>query len=806
MSEPGNKESIRKKRSIDDKSRPIDDPINRGKQANADKFIGNKGQVTAEARLAAIKYADEMPQSESKKTDEASASLSSGSTSDPTDTRNWVQLGPTPVPNAPNTYSNPPARVNVTGRIISMVTHPTDSNTIYIGAAQGGIWKTVDLGKNWVPTSDNAPSLAIGALAIDKSNPNVLYAGTGEANFSGDSLYGQGLIKTTDGGKTWNPLGDKKDSILGAPDGMTGFLNARFTRLAINPNKPTTLFASVISDPKSPKVASGIYRSVDGAEKWVKLDKDLPSSSSTQGATDIVLNSTNPNTAYAAFFGEGVYKTINANDNAPSWKKLDLPDLSPHTFSRIVLGISLSSPNVLYALVANDDDTVTKFYQSTNNGDSWNSITLPDYLAPYYSGIGGNQGSYNLNVAVHPKNENVVYLSALSLFKAVGHEITIVGERIHPDNHAFAFDPNNPEIIYAGNDGGIYKSNDGGNTWDDSINEGLCITQFEFMDQDPSSENMILAGTQDNGTIQYNGKPKFYFCNGGDGGYACIDQTDPNNMWHTRPYLNPFFSPEKGLEGTWHHKQHGLQIPDPNTPWMYSVFYPPLALDRTNSNNIAIGGELLYLDDQKGSHGWPVKIDLGLAPQVSSTGQKYPHLINAISYVNSNLIYVGTELGGVCRLVKNSNGWKVKAIHASPLPYPQTINDIATMPNKDDEVVVIFSGFSRDPDSFGHVYHCKIGSDGSTKWTDISGSSQDHTRLPNAPHQALVIDERNPNIMYVSSDVGVFRTIDAGKNWGKIGKGLPEVQVYDMRLFYPKNLLRAATHGRGMWQLKLDSI
>ena len=252
--------------------------------------------------------------------------------------------------------------------------------------------------------------------------------------------------------------------------------------------------------------------------------------------------------------------------------------------------------------MGNSEHIIDKFFHSSDGGKSWDRIDLPN------GNIQG-QGIYNINIAVNPKDEKIVYLSGISLWKAIlspdtnKWKFTDIGKSIHPDNHAFAFSPENPAIIYAGNDGGIYRSNDAGNSWDDRINKGLCITQFEFMDQASSSDKKILAGTQDNGTVRYDGSPTFFHSDNGDGGYACIDPNDPKLMWHTRFHLSPLFSDTGG--DTWQHL--GQDIYDD-----VSEFYPPLTLNKNNSNDVAIGGQILYLDHSQGKENWPDRINLGL--------------------------------------------------------------------------------------------------------------------------------------------------------------------------------------------------
>ncbi|HEX8709824.1 MAG TPA: hypothetical protein VF723_16400 [Pyrinomonadaceae bacterium] len=388
---------------------------------------------------------------------------------------NWVQLGPTAIPKG-QTYGGP--RVLVTGRVTSIVVDPTAPNTIYCGTAQGGVWKTTDGGTNWAAKSDNEVSLAIGALAMDPGDHLTLYAATGEGNFSGDSYYGSGVLKTTNGGNTWGT------------QGTTTFLGARFSHIVVTPGTTgatVRLFAAT---------SNGIYRSSDGGVNWTQMTNGLPAISGlVRGATDVVIDPATPATVYAAFWGSGIYKTTNAGAANPVWTQLTsgLPTASapsPNGFTRVALALSPSSSQTLYALFANNDTVngsptqyaISNLYVTTSGGSSWTQITLPG------GAVGlGKQGFYNLNIVVDPTTPDIIYLSAISLWKATRNAMTGVwtftdiGGSIHPDNHAFAFHPSNHLVIYAGSDGGIYKSTDAGANWDDTINEGLCITQFEFI-------------------------------------------------------------------------------------------------------------------------------------------------------------------------------------------------------------------------------------------------------------------------------------------------------------------------------------
>jgi photosystem II stability/assembly factor-like uncharacterized protein len=665
---------------------------------------------------------------------------------------NWVQLGPTAIPKG---QTNSDARVLVTGRITAIVIDPFNPNVIYVGTAHGGVWKTTDGGLNWVPKSDNEVSLAIGALVMDPSNNLVLYAATGEGNFSGDSYYGNGILKTIDGGNTWTTMG------------QSDFTGRRFSRFAITPGNPARLFAAT---------EDGLFRSTNGGTSWTRMTgSSLPAFQNT----DVCINPTTPTTVYAAFWGQGIYRTTDAGASQPSWTKLS-GGLPSADFTRVALGISPSSPQIIYALFAGlgNNYLINKFLRSTDGGSSWTSIPLP-------GGDIDRQGFYNINVAVDPTTPDVVFLSGISVWKAVRNsstgvwKITKVGDTIHADNHAFAFQPGNSMVVYAGNDGGIYKSVDGGLTWSDTINEGLCITQFEFIDHHPTSDAVVFGGTQDNGTEQFRNSPVFYHADHGDGGYCAIDPLQPATVVSTYYFATPKVSVEGGKFGSWFSVKGGIEGE--------SLFYPPLALDQTNPDNIAIGTTLINLDPKKGTDNWPTQVNLP-----GSSG-----FVSAIHYVNSNLIYAATIKGEVYRLARSGSSWSAKKIHGSPLP-SQWVWDVAARPDDINRIILVMSAFG-----IPHVWQGTVAASGTSAiWTNISGTGSG--QLPNIPVNALVIDPIAPDTYYIATDLGVYMTTNGGATWTQFSSGLPNCAVFDLRLHNPSRLLRAGTHGRGLWERKLD--
>jgi hypothetical protein len=745
------KKAAAKRRTPRRKKELEDDPRRRYQELMADRHFGTPSDVNlAELRVAAISNAVGLQPANETPTTPATPGTS-----------NWVPLGPLAIPNG-QSYGG--ARVIVTGRATAIVPHPTDPLTIYVGTARGGVWKTTDGGITWTPKSDNEISLAIGTMAISHSSPLTLYAGTGEGNiyyyalnFPLDSVNasynGSGILKSIDGGNNWTV------------QGAATFTGSCFYKIAVHPTDPNTVLT--VSN-------LGLYRTTNGGISWIRLTNGLPAiSAAVIAATDVVFDPITPSTAYVAFWGSGIYKTKNANAANPTWTKL-AGGLPASDISRIAIAVSPTSPHSVYALIANASDTLNGFFASSNAGTTWTTVSAAGVQV---------YGAYTLNIAVDISTPDVVYLSGVSLYKAVQTagvwSVTEVGANIHPDNHAFATHPTNHLVIYAGSDGGVYKSSDGGTTWEDSFNEGICITQFEFIDQHPTSDSIIIGGTQDNGTEQFRNSPAFYHSADGDGGSAGIDHTTPNNVIHTYYGASPERSTQGGNFGTYSSISSGIAGP--------SLFYPPLAYDQTNSQNVAFGTDRVNLDASQGTGGWPTNVSL---PGISGR-------VSAIWYPNSNLIFACSSSGQVYRLSKSGTTWTAKLISGAPLP-GRWIWVIATKPGDLNTVVIGMAGFGT-----AHVWRGAVAASGtSATWTDISGVPPH--RLPDIPVNALCIDPLNPNTYFIGTDIGVFRTTDGGINWLLFSDGLPNTAVYDLLLHAPARLLRAATHGRGLWERKLD--
>jgi len=777
-----------------------DQPERRVRELELSRRLGSPDRNLAQLRLHALEAirppGDRLPPSSLI---EGQAHVLTGTVSGKS---NWLQLGPSAMPNT--TSLDRTVSILASGRVTGIAVDPRSpptNATLYLATAGGGVWKTTNGGATWSPMSDNEKSLVIGALALAPAAPDILYAGTGEGNLAlfgyTDPAYegiplssyeGLGVLKTTDGGATWQLQGTAQ------------FTGECFFRIAVHPkdkNKDAmTAFAAT---------SKGLFRTRDGGATWVPLTNGLPAiTTPSLPATDVVIDPDTPTTAYCAFWGTGVYQSTNALAPNPSWTKVSgIPTPTSGSIGRIALGISPSLPpsspasaRKVYALVAKVDSQFEGLYETVDGsgGSNWQKDSIAG--APIELAW---QGAYNLNAAVHPATPDILYLSGLSLYRAVrtgptSWTATDVGGTIHHDNHAIAFHPADPTRVYTGTDGGIYTSGASGDpgSWSDAANASLCLTQLQFIDQHPSSDAFVFGGTQDNGSVQFLNSVVFYSASGGDAGTVAIDQGTPSTvLLGVPPTTSPttlYRSTEAGKQGTWYDAGKGLAGS--------SLDYPPFALNPTNQQEIVFGTDRLCLDPKQGTGGWPTKVSLPGTTGISDAGH-----VSAVSYVRSDLIYAATSGGGVYRAVRGSDGaWSATALQARPLPV-HWIWDIAPLPTDANTIIVVLSGFGTP-----HVWRGVVAPGGArATWTDISGSPLG-LRLPDIPVNALVVDPASTpsaQTFYIGTDIGVFRTTDGGVNWPLFNDGLPNVTVVDLKLHAPTRLLRAATYGRGLWERPL---
>ncbi|HEV3164036.1 MAG TPA: hypothetical protein VGZ22_08395, partial [Isosphaeraceae bacterium] len=444
----------------------------------------------------------------------------------------WTPIGPAPIANA-QLAGNP----DVSGRVTGIAADPTNPNIVYLTAAGGGVWKTTDGGLSWTPLTDNQATLSMGAIAVSKSNPQVIYAGTGEANgFPGipradiapSIYYGRGVLKSTDGGATWTLLGN------------TNFDRRTISKVAIDPTDPNTVFVAVGAAPPTGLPGNtGVWKSTDGGQTWTNTTTSI---STSAAFSDLVMDPSNPNILYTAVgtplgsAANGIYKTTDggatwaAAGNAPTGVK----------FGRIAIAISPSSPLVLYASYSDPaTQGLSQMLVTKDGGKTWNATQgfPPNYL--------GGQAFYDTALAVDPTNPSIVYAAgSFNGFNANGFigqiivsrdgggswsDITVGvdGNGVHPDHHALAFD--SAGRLLDGNDGGIWRLDSavaGAEKWAD-LNTNLDITQFIGIALDPADATIAYGGSQDNGTEKFTGGLSWNMVQAGDGGYVRVDPKNP---------------------------------------------------------------------------------------------------------------------------------------------------------------------------------------------------------------------------------------------------------------------------------------
>jgi uncharacterized repeat protein (TIGR01451 family) len=738
----------------------------------------------------------------------------------------WASLGPNPVVTAARSSGSFYA---LSGRIGALAIAP--SGRFILGAAQGGIW-TMDPGTGtWVPRTSDEDTQTIGALTIAPSNAAVVYAGTGEGALSGDSMFGDGILKSTDGGDHWNHVsGDY-------------FVGVAVSRLVVDPRNPNHLYAAVLRGRSgerrvSPPVHSrfGIWESTDGGSTW-NLLREV---SEANGATDLEMDPQNSNILYASFWGDAIYKSTNAGH---TWAKImtGMPAGADFAGAQTRFSIAIAHPSsttaaVLYAGLDWDNPDgshhIAEIFKSTNAGASWSELpghgpsdedSVEDYC--------GTQCFYDNVIEVDPTNPDVVYaggsygydLSPQSggIFRSTdgGQTWLNLGWDLHPDFHALAIDPNDPDHILIGNDGGVWFSPDRGGRpsitdalssvdWEDlngtvdpataavTHRTGLDIAQYTSIGTNPTLQGRVWGGTQDNGTQRKSVASNSWFdVAGGDGGQVLVDPTDFNFVYGT--YFGISASLYRFTDGgasffSNQFIQNGLTLSD------RSDFYVPWVLNPNNPNQLFVGSYRMYrTDDARGTAQWnPISPDLtsgctGTAPNGARTCA-----ISAVGVGGGTAAYVGTLDGLVWvspdAQVADNPSWTQIDTKKNKLPN-RPVSDLAVDRSNYRIAYLAYNGFDEaTPKQPGHVFKT---TDGGQSWTNVTGN------LPNAPLNSLVLDPSYPNTLYAGTDVGAFITHDGGANWAALGSGLPRVAVWQLDADWQHGFMAAGTHGRGAYGL-----
>ncbi len=644
----------------------------------------------------------------------------------------WTPIGPEGIP----------ISITSIGRISAIAVHPTNSNTIYIGGAQGGVWKTTDGGSNWSPLTDNECSLAMGAIAIDPIDPEIIYAGTGEQHFSGDSYYGCGILRSTNGGASWTNLGA---SIFQTPTG-----GARISRILIDATtagSPSTTTIFVASD-------FGLYRSTNGG---ATLTQTL-----TGTVTDLVMHPTATDTLYAARRGANVSKS---SDGGISWTDVG-NGWATGSIGRVHITISPSSPSILYSSVHNSSTgQLLGIWKTIDGGTTWAQLAATNASC-------SSQCWYDQFIAVHPTNPDTVYFGGVEIYRSTSGGTSFANIRggMHVDQHTFAFDPQNPDVVYAGNDGGIFRSNVGGGSWT-SLNTNLALTQFYAgISLHPFDPSIVLGGTQDNGTLRYEGAIDWSHVLGGDGGFTAIDFENPTTQYAETQWSagSTFGGPRRSDGGGFNRKVSGIDVSESG------LFIPPLVMDPSNPEILYFGLSSLYRTANRADTWTPIGSNFGRVSAIAPAA------------TDGGVIYIGTSTGLVHMTADTGGSW---ANVSAALP-GRYVTDIAVDLQDWQTAYVVVSGFGS-----GHVFRT---TDGATSWQNVSSN------LPDIPVNAVLVDPATRSNVFIGTDLGVFASSDSGETWAAINTGIPNVAVFDLAYSANTGTMIAATHGRGMFSLNVN--
>lgn len=654
---------------------------------------------------------------------------------------------------------------NVGGRTLAIVLNPKRPETVWVGSAGGGLWRSYNegLSGSWERVSTGFGVTAASAVALVPGDTSTIYLGTGEVYRYSESFggvvyrptrgsYGMGILKSTDGGATWEKSLDWSRS-----------QERGIQMIRIDPVNTSNVWAAT---------TEGIYVSRDAGETWEQ-------SLEVVMGTDLSINPSDPEDIIAVCgnqesAGYGFYRTIDGGD---TWSQVT--NGLPTTYiGKVLLSRHPTDHDTVYASIGDgiftSGGTETFLVRTDDGGDSWTTVSTQDY-AIY-------QGWFAHYVGVNPNRPDELYLGGVNLFRSPNGGVTqnFIGG-VHVDNHAVAFHPTDPDIVYFVGDGGVYRTMNGGASVQE-MNSGYQTAQFyNGTSVDPTDPDYALGGLQDNNTVRYTGSPNWDRVFGGDGSWSAVDPFDPNIVYASYQGLNIQRS-----------ENRGNSFSDIAPPFGgNTAFIAPYALAPTNPETIYAGRSIVYRSTNRGDSWTATNGGDGIDPNDN------PALAMAVSLLDEDVVYVSTapflrdptDDPGPPRLFVTQNAGASWTDITLGLP-DRFVTDIAVHPEDDAIAYVTLGGFGTP-----HVFKTE---DSGTTWTDVTGT------LPDAPAEAVAFDPLAPETVFVGNDVGVFVTRDAGATWEAFTDGLPDaVLVMDLVYSPADRSLQVATHGNGMYRRAL---
>ena len=681
------------------------------------------------------------------------------------------------------------------GRIDDFAVVESNPNIVYVGVAAGGVWKTTNNGTTWEPVFDKQAVPTIGDIAIAPSDPSVVWVGSGEPNNRQSSSWGDGIYKSTDGGKTWKNMGLAETRHIG--------------RVVVNPKNPDVVYVAALGHLWGPNPERGVYRTADGGKTWSQVLKI----SNDTGVSDIAMDPQSPDTLYAAAYQRrrtpfgfngggsegGIFKTT---DGGATWKKLTkgLPYENGGEIGRIGLDIYRKDPNIVYALIQHEKGGT---FRSEDKGETWKKMGDSDPRPSYYS-----------QIRIDPNNDLRIWECGAAMFFSEDGGKTFNNRRvqkIHGDFHALWIDPADSNHILAGSDGGIHWSYDNGKTWD-FVNT-IAIGQFYEIGLDNEKPYHICGGLQDNGswcgpsrTQTRDGitNEDWTLIHGGDGFYAAIDNVEPSIVYTESQdgYLarrNLKTAQERSIRPE-------AKFGEPHYRFQWNS---PIAVSLHDHNTIYYAGNYFFKSPDRGDSWTRLGNDLttgvdrnklqifGKTPDKQTLSrhdgvEEYPTITTiSESPLTANVLWAGTDDGNVQVTRDGGKTWSNVAAKVPGVPKGTYVSRVVASKYAEGAAYVTFDGHRSDD----YAIYIFATSDYGETWKSIRNG------IPDTAGSVHVVREhpRNANLLFAGTEFGLWISWDRGANWTGFKNNFPTVPVDDIELQARENDLVLATHGRSIW-------